>query len=101
MLLANLPTGQPAEIAAIDWAQMPDHEGQRLRALGIDEGSIVTIRYRGILFGRDPLAVQVGRMTIAMRKLHANAIAVKTAQSLQDRPMDIPSVADAPAGRRA
>lgn len=76
MLLENLPTGQKAEISAIDWTLMPDHEGQRLRALGVDEGSIVMIKYRGILFGRDPLAVQIGRMTIAIRRLHASAISL-------------------------
>jgi len=77
MLLENLPTGQKAEISAVDWAKMPDHEGQRLRALGVDEGSIVMVKYRGILFGRDPLAIQIGRMTIAIRRLHASAISLK------------------------
>jgi len=71
MLLDQLPTGQRAEIAAIDWSVLPVDEGKRLRALGVDEGASVTIRHRG---GRDPIALSIGRMTVAIRRAHARAI---------------------------
>lgn len=74
MLLDQLPTGQRAEIAAIDWSVLPVDEGKRLRALGVDEGASVTIRHRGIFFGRDPIALSIGRMTVAIRRAHARAI---------------------------
>ena len=76
MLLDQLPTGQPAQIDAIDWSMMPEHEGQRLRALGFDVGAAVRIRHRGVLFGRDPIAVEIGRMTVAIRRLHARAMSL-------------------------
>jgi len=77
MLLDQLPNGQRATIAAIDWTQMPEAEGRRLRALGIDAGGAVRIRYRGICFGRDPIAIEIGRMTIAIRRAHARAIRIE------------------------
>ena len=78
MQLDELPLGQPARIAAVDWAQLVPEEGQRLRALGIDSGAKVTLAYRGILWWRDPLALEIGRMTIALRRVHARAMTVET-----------------------
>jgi len=77
MLLDQLPTGQRAEIAAIDWSVLPPDEGKRLRALGVDEGAMVSIRQRGIFFGRDPIALDIGRMTVAIRRVHARAIMLR------------------------
>ncbi|MEL0251992.1 MAG: FeoA family protein, partial [Novosphingobium sp.] len=56
MTLDQLPTGTPARIASVDWSALVAEEGQRLRALGIDEGARVTLAYRGVFMGRDPLA---------------------------------------------
>lgn len=53
---------------------MPDGEGHRLRALGLEEGVAVEALHKGILFWRDPIAVRVGRMTIALRRKAAAAI---------------------------
>jgi ferrous iron transport protein A len=75
--LDELPLGRPARIAAVDWALLVPEEGQRLRALGIDEGAHVTLAFRGILAGRDPLAVEIGRMTVALRRAHARAMSVE------------------------
>ena len=47
-----------------------------LRALGIDCNAEVTIAHRGVLGGRDPLAVTIGRMTVALRRAHAQAMQV-------------------------
>ncbi|WP_338467952.1 FeoA family protein [Novosphingobium sp. ZN18A2] len=77
MTLDQLPLGSTARIVAVDWDLLVPEEGQRLRALGIDEGAQVSLAYRGILAGRDPLAIEIGRMTIALRRIHAAAMAVE------------------------
>lgn len=91
MLLDQLPTGQRAEIAAIDWSVLPVDEGKRLRALGVDEGASVSISHRGIFFGRDPIALSIGRMTVAIRRAHARAI---TLRPLEAVPVDLPEAAE-------
>jgi ferrous iron transport protein A len=72
-----LPIGKNARITAIDWTRLVDEEAQRLRALGIDEGAQVAISNRGVFGGRDPLAIAIGRMTVAMRRVHAAAMQVE------------------------
>lgn len=79
MQLDELPLGQPALITAVDWTQLVPEEAQRLRALGIDSGAQVTLAYRGIFAGRDPLALEIGRMTVALRRVHARAMTVEAA----------------------
>jgi ferrous iron transport protein A len=74
MTLDELDKGRAARVLAIDWRAIPDGEGRRLRLLGLDEGSEVRILHRGILFWRDPIAVRVGRMTLALRQAHARAV---------------------------
>ena len=76
MTLDELSPATPARIAWINWAALADDEGKRLRALGIDKDAEVTIAHRGVLFGRDPLAIRVGAMTVALRRSHARAISV-------------------------
>jgi ferrous iron transport protein A len=78
MTLDLLPIGQPARIVAVDWSRLVDEEAQRLRALGLDEGAQVSVSHRGVFGGRDPIAVMVGRMTVAMRRAHARAMQVET-----------------------
>jgi len=77
MTLDLLPIGQSARIVAVDWSQLVDEEAQRLRALGLDEGAKVAVSYRGIFGARDPLAVRIGRMTVAVRRAHALAMQVE------------------------
>ncbi len=74
MQLDLLPLRQKRRVASIDWAAIPDSEGHRLRSLGLDEGVFVEPLHRGVLFWRDPIAVRVGRMTIALRRKVAAAI---------------------------
>lgn len=74
MQLDQLPLGQKWRVATIDWQAISEHEGHRLRSLGLEEGVAVEAIRRGIFFGRDPLAVRVGRMTIALRRKVAAAI---------------------------
>jgi ferrous iron transport protein A len=77
MTLDLLPIGQSARITAVDWSSLVDEEAQRLRALGLDTGAKVSVAHRGILAGRDPLAITVGRMTVALRRVHAKAMQVE------------------------
>jgi ferrous iron transport protein A len=77
MTLDLLPVGQPARIAAVEWALLVDEEAQRLRALGVDVGAKVSVAHRGIMGGRDPIALTIGRMTVAMRRVHALAMQVE------------------------
>ena len=75
--LDELPIGQPARITAVDWSCLVPEEAQRLRALGLDDGAKVRLAYRGVFAGRDPLAVEIGRMTVALRRAHARAMTVE------------------------
>lgn len=77
MTLDRLPIGQSARIASVDWSQLADEEAQRLRALGIDEGARLAVAHRGVFGGGDPLAVTIGRMTVALRRNHARAMQVE------------------------
>lgn len=79
MTLDELTTGTAATIASVDWAAVAPDEAKRLQALGIDEGAEISVTHRGILFGRDPLAVRIGSMTVALRRSHARAIALQAA----------------------
>lgn len=77
MTLDLLPIGQGARIVAVDWSALVQEEARRLRALGLEEGACVSILHRGILGGRDPIAIAVGRMTVAVRRAHAVAMEVE------------------------
>jgi ferrous iron transport protein A len=72
--LDSLPIGVSARVTSINWSAIPETEGHRLRSLGLDAGVIVEPMHKGILFWRDPLAVRVGRMTVALRRKVALAI---------------------------
>ena len=73
--LDQLKLGMRARITSIDWAVLADSEASRLRHFGFDEGVAVQPLHLGP-FGRDPLAVRVGRMTVAIRRAHARAVNV-------------------------
>jgi ferrous iron transport protein A len=77
MTLDQLPPHRRAEIVAIDWALLAPDEAKRLRALGIDEGARVAVAHRGVFGGRDPIALSIGRMTLALRRNHAAAMTVE------------------------
>ena len=73
--LDELKLGTAAQIASIDWASLGESEAWRLRHFGFDEGVKVEPLHLGP-FGKDPLAVRVGRMTVAIRRAHARAVQV-------------------------
>ena len=77
MTLDQLPLGQQASITGVDWPSLPPEEAKRLQALGLDAGARVAVAHRGVFGGGDPLAVTVGRMTVALRRFHAHAMTVE------------------------
>jgi ferrous iron transport protein A len=74
--LDELKLGTKARVLSIDWASLDQAESCRLRQFGFDEGVAVEPLHLGP-FGRDPIAVRVGRMTVAIRRKHAGAIHVQ------------------------
>ena len=77
MTLDQLQIDAVARIATIDWTPLDVREARRLRELGFEEGALVSIAHRGVLFWRDPIAVRIGRMTIAVRRAHAAVMHVE------------------------
>ena len=77
MTLEELPSGRRARITAIDWSTIAPEEARRLRAMGVDEGARIAVSHRGVFGGRDPLSIMVGRMTVAIRRVHALAMQVE------------------------
>ncbi|MFM5949179.1 MAG: ferrous iron transport protein A [Novosphingobium sp.] len=77
MTIDHLPIGISVRIVAVDWARLVPEEAQRLQALGIDLGAKVSVAHRGVFSGHDPIALSVGRMTVALRRAHAEAIEVE------------------------
>jgi ferrous iron transport protein A len=75
--LADLPFAHEATISLIDWAVLSERDGRRLRELGFDEGVAVEPLHGGGFVARDPIAVRIGRMTVAIRRTHAAAISVE------------------------
>jgi ferrous iron transport protein A len=75
LALDQLQLGRRGRVAAIDWALLGTHEAARLKQFGFDNDVVVEPLHAGP-FGRDPLAVKVGRMTVAIRRAHARAIRV-------------------------
>ena len=73
--LDQLAVGSRASIASIDWDSLEESEARRLRHFGFDEGVTVEPLHLGP-FGRDPLAIRIGRMTVAIRRSHARAVRV-------------------------
>ena len=76
-LLDDLPSGENARISHVEWAALTSGDAKRLAALGIDEGAEISIAHRGIFGAREPIALRIGRMTVALRRTHARAIVLE------------------------
>ena len=74
--LDQLALGTKALVASIDWDALDHGEACRLKHFGFDEGVAVEPLHLGP-FGRDPMAIRVGRMTVAIRRRHALAVLVQ------------------------
>jgi ferrous iron transport protein A len=75
LCLDQLPLGTKARVLSVDWASLDEGEACRLKHFGFDDGVVVEPLHLGP-FGKDPLAIRVGRMTVAIRRKHARAIRV-------------------------
>ena len=73
--LDQLKVGTKARVLSIEWGLLDEAEGCRLRHFGFDEGMTVEPLHLGP-FGRDPVAIRIGRMTVAIRRKHAAAVRV-------------------------
>lgn len=73
--LDQLELGAKAHIASIDWGILEHSEASRLRHFGFDQGVAIEPLHLGP-WGRDPIAIRVGRMTVAIRRAHARAVRV-------------------------
>jgi ferrous iron transport protein A len=73
--LDMVEVGTRARVLGIDWTVLEESESCRLRHFGFDEGVTVEPLHLGP-FGRDPIAIRVGRMTVAIRRKHAGAVRV-------------------------
>ena len=80
MTLDSLKPGENARITTVNWDMLVPEEAKRLRALGFDAGAEVGVAYRGVLAGSDPLAITIGRMTVALRRVHASAMQVEAVE---------------------
>ena len=76
--LDQLPFRTPATVTAVQWSALTPSEARRLRNLGLDEGVRIEALHGGPI-GRDPLAIRIGRMMVAIRRAHAETISVDTA----------------------
>ena len=72
-----LPMHTHATIRAIDWAMLGTDDARRLRNLGFDDGVAVQPLHAAPV-SQDPIALRVGRMTVAIRRAHARAMTVET-----------------------
>lgn len=79
--LDQLPRHCIATVTGVDWPALDESTQRRLRNLGLDQGIEVESLHAGP-FGRDPLAIRIGRMTLAMRRAHARVIQVRPSEEI-------------------
>ena len=76
--LSDLKIGEQATIQGFDTSRVDDQEfatdlEDRLLEIGFEEGLAVEVLHKGTI-GGDPLAVKIGTITLALRKMEAAAI---------------------------
>ena len=74
--LDQLPYHRPALVTGIAWELLAESDAKRLRNLGFDEGVEIEALHAG-LFGRDPIAIRIGRMQVAIRRAQARVVTVE------------------------
>jgi len=77
--LGGFAPGEGGRIVSIDETGTPEaaENAERLRELGFAEELDVTVLHQSP-FGRDPIVVAVGSMTVALRRAEANLVQVKS-----------------------
>jgi ferrous iron transport protein A len=78
--LTDLKIGQISKVKGFDTSRLADQLfaadlEDRLLEIGFEEGLSVELLHQGPI-GRDPLAVKIGSMTIALRRAEADAIII-------------------------
>lgn len=78
--LSDLKIGETSIVAGFDTSRIEDQEfaadlEDRLLEIGFEEGLSVELLHQGPI-GRDPLAVKIGTITIALRRTEADAIVI-------------------------
>ena len=76
--LSDLKIGETSTVLGFDTSRVDDQEfatdlEDRLLEIGFEEGLDVEILHQGPI-GGDPIAVKIGIMTVALRKMEAAAI---------------------------
>jgi len=77
--LGTMKPGMFGHVIAFDASGIPDVSPDmtdRLREMGFAEDLEVEVLHQS-LFGRDPIAVRIGRMTVALRRREANIVKVQ------------------------
>jgi len=82
--LSDLSKGDDAIILGFDAARCKDVDfardlEDRLLEIGFEEGLAIKLLHEGPV-SRDPIAVRIGRMTVALRRMEAAAVKVKCAK---------------------
>ncbi|MFN3231874.1 MAG: ferrous iron transport protein A [Alphaproteobacteria bacterium] len=73
--LGSLRPGQTGRVVGLDVAVLPDDMEIRLIRMGVDEGAAITLLHEGPV-RRDPLAVKVDGVLVALRRSEAASIMV-------------------------
>ncbi|WP_417316812.1 FeoA family protein [Emcibacter sp.] len=86
--LSDLHIGDKAVISGFDTSRCTDKDfardlEERLLEIGFEEDLPVEVLHEGLI-GRDPLAVQVGNATIALRRMEADVVKIRDIQFRND-----------------
>lgn len=78
--LSDLAKGENATILGFEASRCNDMDfaldlEERLLEIGFEEGAEIKILHEGPI-SRDPMAVRVGQMTIALRRMEAHAVRI-------------------------
>ncbi|SDE23561.1 MULTISPECIES: FeoA family protein [Kordiimonas] len=77
--LGTMKPGMFGHVIAFDTTDIPDIDpdtADRLREMGFAEDLEVEVLHQSLI-GRDPIAVRIGRMTVALRRREANIVKVQ------------------------
>jgi len=87
--LSDLAKGDTATILGFEASRCNDMDfaldlEERLLEIGFEEGADIKILHEGPIL-RDPMAVRVGQMTIALRRREARAVRISAAKNTDDK----------------
>ena len=85
--LSDLKKGEAATILGFETTRCKDREfakdlEDRLLEIGFEEGLSIKILHEGPI-SHDPIAVRIGQMTVALRRMEADAVQVKSTAQIK------------------